>query len=245
MSQIYSKQELGQLLSGFNLNMPLSGLEAKLHRSVISIASKIERLAKSNPRKWSLKKVAEYKKQANETYKERFKKRLSAYLKENPSATASDVRKAGFGWDLGLGYDNRINDARRDAGIDIKMIYAERRKILEERSKTLKEEYKKKLINFLNSNPKASIYDIMDAGLGPALHLGYRSRLDDARKDAGILTEGYVYAAEASRILGVSRERVSQLFKNHEIDGYRLGRRVLISLDSIPHKGYLGRYSRK
>ncbi len=226
MSQIYSKQELGQLLSGFKLSTHISQLEAELHRSAIGIASKMERLSKSNPRKWNPKKVAEYKKQVDETCKGYFKKRLSEYVTGNPVATTSDVRKAGFGWDLSLGYGNRLNDAKREVGIDIERIYSERRR-------TLKERHKDEIISFLNDNRTATAYDIKEAGLGHALDYGYNRRLNDARRDAGILRVGYVSAAETSRMLGLSRERVSQFFYANRLEGYTVGRHVFISLDSI------------
>ncbi len=47
------------------------------------------------------------------------KQRVLSYLKEHPEATKEDAIGAGYGSDLQIAYRGRINDARRDAGVEL------------------------------------------------------------------------------------------------------------------------------
>jgi hypothetical protein len=63
------------------------------------------------------------RKDRTEMQKNKERKALLKYLKENPCASKRDVEKDGYKYVLDNVYNRRINDAKREAGIDEKFIY--------------------------------------------------------------------------------------------------------------------------
>lgn len=225
----YSQKELELLLLQFNQEMPLSRLEIKLGRSAYGIIQKIQSLSGQDPDTWNPSKVREYKKQwyhviGKEYHRQRiayYKQRLRTYLGEHPDAIVRDLKVAGLMWDLYFGYEGSLDDARRDAGIDKKSAVAKR---------------KEKIITYLKEHPNATTRDLKETELRNAFYSVYRYRIDEARRDAGIITDGYVSGAEAARMLGITRQFVSDLFKRHKLDGYKVGWSLFISLTSVEHR---------
>lgn len=242
-SRLYSQQDIGKLLSEFNLGTPISEIEVKLNRTAVGIVKKIIKLSKVDPHVWNQNMVERYKRdllrQHNEEYRGYYRQRVLEHLIKHPTATVADVRKAGLSWHLRLGYGNRLNDARKDANIDVKLLYAERLKKVEERHNEIEKRRKEKVITFFKKHPKTTKPYIIKAGLGRDFNFAYNGAINRARKDAGILTDEYVSAAETARQLDVSKERVSQLFEGKKLNGYRLGRLVYISLESIESRKQL------
>ena len=227
----YTTQELQQLLIELNLGVPISEVQQKNGRPIAGIADKLERLSLQAPAIWNPEKIKEYlkghrKKKSKESWhryrekrKDRSKRIILNYLTQHPTATVGDLRSASLGLDLSIGYHDRINDARREAGL-------KQRKY----TKLSKKERKQRLLGYLRENTEASCNDIVEAGLRTDFKAIYNFNLTDARRDAGIIKPGYVLAAEAARLWGVSRQYVSKMYKQCKIDGYKVGINLFIAL---------------
>ena len=115
------------------------------------------------------------------------KKRLLAYLREQPGTTYSDIRyrlKGSIHVDFAAAYAKHgvtINNARRDAGI--LRVYA---KIGREKRKQKIEGDRKRVRDFLAENPDADMNDIRDVGLAYRLKRGYNNRINLARRELGL-----------------------------------------------------------
>ena len=232
---VYSEQEIRILLSEVNSGTPPSELERILKRPATGISIKITKLSQADPITWPPERIKDYTEQSRDYYR----RQVAEYLKEHPNATRREIRKAGLGWELAFGYHNNINNARRDAGIDMASIIENRRRKLVhyweknlEKRKLIIEKQRIELIQYLEKNPFATKKDILNAGFGRVL-LKSTGGLQGAKKDANIIKEGYISAAEAARILEITRERSSQLFEKGQLEGYRLGRFIYISLESV------------
>jgi len=105
------------------------------------------------------------------------KAKLLEYLRENPRATKRDVAKAGYESTLLKFYRGRINEAKTEAGVPV-----ERKKL----SPSEWEEKKRKLLEFLRENPKATQKDVIRAGHGSAFWKFYGGRMNEARMEIGI-----------------------------------------------------------
>lgn len=104
------------------------------------------------------------------------KERVTSYLYRHPQATAQDLKNAGLGFDLGIAYNGRINDARKDVGIKPKNI----KKVIP------KETSRKRILDYLQKHPEAESRDILKAELWPHLMRAFCGRLSDARETADI-----------------------------------------------------------
>ncbi len=151
--------------------------------------------------------------------KEQRRVKILSYLTKHPDSTFRDLSEDGLAYDLRVVYNKRICDAKMDAGIHGNAVTLEQRR--------------HKVLAYLQEHPTATFSDFREAGLSYDLLLAYEGKINTARKAAGLLDDGSISAADAARILGVSRERVSQLFENGKLSGHRLGRKVFVTSSSI------------
>jgi hypothetical protein len=188
--------------------------------------------------------INDARKDAGVPFKKRFSRkerraRLVLYLRKHPEAGFSQVRRDGFSADLGTAYKNKLAAARIDAGLraDEPQYRLAKRK----RDKT----ERRKFVAWLKQNPSAGHRSIRTAGLFHLLRWHFGGSLKEARKAAGIQSAfpGYVHVAEAARALGLSRERGSQLFRIGRLKGFREGKWVYISKESLREESFLRRQS--
>jgi len=231
MPRIYTPQELELLLSEVDLGTPLSELEVKLvGRSATSIVIKLKKLSEQDSTIWQRHKVTNYINEhmagVVQKYRENWRQEIRDYLTNHPKATGGDLRKAGLHGKLRSAYDCNLTNARRDAGLHIPD--------KEERG----EESRNRVLSYLKEHPNARYTDLEEVGLLTDFNFVYKGKgnIMSARRDAGIVPTDYISAAEAARELDVSRERVSQLFEKGQLDGYKLGRSVYISLSSVENR---------
>ncbi|MCK4634279.1 MAG: hypothetical protein KAT37_00215 [Candidatus Aenigmarchaeota archaeon] len=112
-------------------------------------------------------------------------KDLHQYFIDNPRATKEDIKEAGHDRTLDKFYNYNITKAKKDAGVPDEYI---------RRAKYSKKELKrmqKGLYQYLIDNPEATINDIEKAGHYPALDKFYGTKINEAKKDAG-LPEKYI-----------------------------------------------------
>ena len=93
-----------------------------------------------------------------------------------------------------------------------------------------REYYRGRIVNYLIDNPEAMAKDLIANGHGWDLGIAYNGRINDAKRDAGIIPKGYISAAEAARQLNTSRSRISSLFNTGKLNGCRIGKSVFICL---------------
>jgi len=236
MSRIYTKytsKELEKLKLGVDSGLPISSLEGLLEdRGASGIAKKLQTLSTQDPNTWNpekiIKVVAEYKSELwisprNDPERvEESKKRVLDYLREHPDAKVLDLENAGLSYDLSVGYDNKLNDARSYLG-------------LEERARgqqLSKKQRKQRILSYLREHPNATTPEIERAGYKTELYV-VPENIDSLRVEAGIIPEGHISAAEAARKLGKSREGISFLFRDGKLGGLKVGRRMYISETSV------------
>ena len=234
MSRRYTPRDVELLSKGFREQRLLLDLEVLLDRPLGGIVQMMEKLALQNPANWAEETLNNYRRDysaiRNIRYRPLYRNRILTYLKDHPDTTANGLRAAGLGLDFSYGYDGKINNARRDAGIDIGDI---------RRKKKLSriESSKKRIIECLLKHPSADIQYLRSHGLIKDFCRVYTGNLTDARRDAGILPEGYVSAKEAVQILGYTKQGIFYLFDTGKIEGMKLGRgkhrRLFLSRESI------------
>lgn len=154
--------------------------------------------------------------------KEQRRVKILSYLTKHPDSTLGDLSGDGLGYDLRVVYNRNMSDAKMDAGIHVNAV-------------TLKQR-RHKVLAYLQEHPTATSSDFREAGLSNDLFLAYENKVNTARKAAGLLDEGSISAADAARILDVSRERVSQLFEEGKLSGHRLGRKVFVTSSSVKER---------
>jgi len=235
MYRIYTVEELAQLLFEVNAGTPIEEIEVKLDRSAGGIALKLENLSKRDPNTWNSEKTRPYIVQhSSEVWNlpqkdpdrvQQSRQRVLGYLRDNPDANRSDLAKAGLSYDLSVGYNRRINDARRDLGL-------EERVAGQQQTKGMK---RQRILSYLREHPDAMVYDIKQDGHKWALE-ALKQNIDDLRREAGVVPKDYISAAKVAKELHISRTRVSQLFEKGQLDGYKSGRRLFISLPSVENR---------
>ncbi|PWT88228.1 MAG: hypothetical protein C5B54_10950 [Acidobacteria bacterium] len=94
-------------------------------------------------------------------------------MRTHPNATAEKLRDAGFGSDLFLLYRNRMRDVRSDAGVRSK-------------AEMIKEKITAAIRNGSTLTPRQ---------VSRMQHYGWTA--DSLRKEAGLIKNGYVSAAES------------------------------------------------
>lgn len=223
----YTPQELSQLLFEVNSDAPLEKIAAKLNRSELGIPRKLQQLSESYPDTWDPEKVHRYiaklnsKKwrspKKNPEKVERSKQKILNYLREHPDDTTVNIERAGLDFDLFIGYNNRLNVARRELG-------------LKERPKRISEsQRRRRLLAYMKKHPNATRDDIYNAGYSQDINILHRS-IYALRRDAGLVNDEYVSTEEAARALGIERKAVLYLFWKDRLDGIRLGRNIYIRL---------------
>ncbi len=107
-------------------------------------------------------------------------KGLHQYLIDNPKVTKEDIKKTDHIRALNKFYDNRINKAKKDAGVPEK--YIRRTKYSKEEWKEMDEE----LIEWLKESPDATLEDIKNIGYETVLIKLHHHSINEAKKKAGI-----------------------------------------------------------
>ena len=102
------------------------------------------------------------------------RERLHAYIKKHPKTPKRRIQYKGFHGDINTLYDGRINAARSGAGDEQQYVHRSA------------EEHKQNVKDYLLKHPKATIMRLIEAGLESSLVLGYKNRINDARRDAGL-----------------------------------------------------------
>ncbi len=226
------------MLSGVGSGKSSEEIRAELKtlgydRSEQGIVGKLLKLSRQNPDNWDPEKVGASLRKFNSrmwrrpgTQKhrvERSRRRVLDYLRGHPDYSADDLRGAGLGYDLFVGYGNRTNSARRELGLEERLAGFRPAPIGRRQQNVMA---------YLKAHPDVTRRDLASAGLNRDLRIAYGG-INAARIAAGILPEGYISGAEASRTLGLSKERVSQLYDNHRFDGHRLGKRLFVSAADV------------
>jgi len=235
MPRKFMLHELEVMLSGVNSGTPMSELESILKgRKAVAIVRKLNLLSEEDPIMWDPEKIRPYVKhvrselwrspQNDPNRVEQSKQRILDYLRENTDANAPDLDNAGLAYDLSVGYAGRINEARNEAGLGE---FAPGENI-----KPSKKQRKQRILSYLREHPEASFPDLVKAGYGHHL-TAIGNGIDNLRRDADIVPNGYISGAEAADKLESSRQWVSKLFKQGKIDGIKVGKRLYVSETSV------------
>jgi excisionase family DNA binding protein len=234
MLAYYTPEDLEILLEGVNLGTDISELVESLGRTESGIVQKLDKLSKTDPAIWDPEKVKPYVGHDNrEKWKSvrnnpqtiaRSQKRVLDYLRKHPDAMTPDLREAGLDPDLQLGYRHRINDARRELGLEERMGGG--------RLRLTREQRKEKILSYLRLNPDAGRKDAESAGHSYDFN-EVRESIHSLRKEAGVVPEDYLLGAEAAGRLGLSKEGVSVLFRHGTLEGIRVGTNFYISRESV------------
>lgn len=237
MFRSYAPAELEQLLFEINAGTSAEEILIKLDRSASSLVSKLKKLYESDPTRWDTEKVHEYVSKFNsEVWRlprkqpdrvKQSRQRVLAYLREHPNADAQDFENDGLVYDLSIAYDsNRINAARRDLDLEEKHVGKQ--------PSLSKEQRRQRLLDYLKEHPNVTMGNINNTHRGD-VSIVYGG-IDAARRDAEIIPVDYISAAQSGRELGITRERISQLFEKGQLDGCRVGRRLYISLVDVENR---------
>lgn len=142
------------------------------------------------------------------------RKELLSFLQKNPKTTLDSLHKKSpkLYEALRFFYRGRINTARQDAGLDVdgKVNWAKR---------------KEKLLEFLRRNPLCTIRDIRKVGLGSTAQVLYGHRLNEAKKDAGIIVSS-IKSARKERRLQPKLKRIVEFLKKNPNAQLRHLRRI-------------------
>lgn len=230
----YTPQDLAILLEGVNSGTPISVLEQKLGRTSRGLELKLGNLLSQDEDAWDREKInllfrdihsrRWLASREDAALVERSRQQIDDYLLEHPDAATRDLQEAGLLYALFVSYGGLINEARNQLGL------AELgpRELL----KPTNEQRRQGLISYLRINRDASSEDLRRDGYSRDI-LAIEDTLESLRREAGIVPEGYIRAAEASRKLGKSREGISFLFRTGKLEGIRVGRDMYISQTSI------------
>ena len=234
MSTKYTPQDLEILLEGVNSGTPISVLEQKLGRTSRGLELKLGNLLSQDEDTWDREKInllfryihsrSWLASREDVALVERSRQKIDDYLLEHPDAATRDLQEAGLRYALFVGYGGLINEARNQLGL------AELgpRELL----KPTNEQRRQGLINYLRVNRDASSEDLRRDGYSRDI-LAIEDTLESLRKEVGIIPEGYIPAAEASRKLGKTRGGISFLFRTGKLEGIRFAKRLYISETSI------------
>jgi hypothetical protein len=234
MGKRYTQQELDILLEEVNLGTDISELEKKLERPGMGIAQKMYLLSKEDPDTWDLEKIEPYvagwsrerwkTTQSDQPKVKRNQQRVLDYLKERPDADFHDLNAAGLKYALWVGYRNRINDARNHLGTMEMAPGGRLQSSIEQR--------RGKIVDYLREHPNALHMDVRRAGHGYDFNIVGGS-IHDLRREAGIVPEGYILGADASRRLGMTKEGASYLFRKGTLEGIKVGANIYVSEASV------------
>ena len=95
-----------------------------------------------------------------------------------------------------------------------------------------KEERKKRILRYLKRHRNATYKDLEKTGLGYSLRVAF-SGIDDARRDVGIIQDGYISAAKGAGVLGVTIERMRQLAEKDRLDSIMIAGRRYVSSEGV------------
>ena len=158
--------------------------------------------------------------------KQERKIRILSYLRKHPEATITQIKRDGVYQDLTTGYKNLLGRARIDAGLRPD---EPKRRRQEQRADP---RHKQSLLTWLQKHPFATHRDLIDANLHEPLEFHFAGGLSRAKRAAKIFPD-HVLGAEAARKLHVSRERAYQLFRTGILKGFRSGRFIYVTKDSV------------
>ncbi len=241
----YSEQELELLLGVVKSGAPLFGIEARLNvlnrpgqamRTELGVAEKLAALVKRHPETWDGPNVEDYllsvkrlrwSSISNPYRVQDAYEKVVAYLRnENPNATAVELTAAGLSYEVSLAFgQNMVNAAKRAAGLEERAFGQQAHTADFDRQRVR---------DYLENHPEATSGELTEAGLGNALKV-YLGGIDDARRDAGILPQGYISAADAARELRL-KCGVSDLVARRKLEALRVGNRVYVSVESVERR---------
>lgn len=163
------------------------------------------------------------------------KARLLQYLKTHPEATVSQITRDGYYQDLYTGYKGLLSEARIDAGLRADEPVARRKERVADPRK------RQALLTWLRRNPTATLEAVRIAGFGSQLRYFFSGLISNARKAAGVTGThpGYVSAAKAGRMLGLTRESARTLFYAGALQGFRQGRFIYVTKTSVAQRKLL------
>ena len=102
-----------------------------------------------------------------------------------------------------------------------------------QRNKSATEERKQKIVRYLKRHRNATWGNVERDGLIYDLRVAYQGKINDARRDAGLIPDGYITRLEAAEILGVRGVYVTQLAREGMLNGYRVVRNLYVSLEDV------------
>jgi hypothetical protein len=231
----YNSQELEIMSSGVELGIPLSELEKRLEdRSSRVIGNDLQKLSEEDPNNWNPEQIRRmiadsnsklWRAPQNDPDKvQQSRQRILNYLRENYDADREDIYHAGLNYDFSVGYQGRINDARKDLGFEERASGGQQQ--------LTKEQRRQRIVSFLRNNPNTQATDNPYNGFQHDRSVVDGS-IEDLRREAGILPNGFISAAEVSNRLHTNKQQVTNLFKRGDLDGFRLGRHIYISEISV------------
>ena len=236
MPRKYTPQELTQLLRCVTLGETLEQITNNFGRSLKGIGQKLHQLSRDYPETWEPLVVAPYiaernsnswkASQNNPDRVREAREQVLAYLREHPKATSCDLRNDGLGSVFLLGYNNRINAVRRDAGIPERKVHGPPPLSLTFRTQLL--------IGYLKQHPDTTARSKSYPNFAKDISLF--GGIDDARRAAGIVTSDYISAKEAAQKLGVTRADVSDLAKRGRLESLKVGSGLYITSASVEQR---------
>ncbi len=233
MDGTYSPQDLRRLFRGVRAGKSLLDLAVALGRSEIGVGAHLEKLSRQSLYWQSvgagrvLKEYGSLKWRRPRDSSEKVEKsreEVSKYLREHPSATVKDLEEAGLSYHLSVGYDNRLNDARREVGIEES---PKGKQPLKSRR-----EYREDALDFIRDNPDAIFEDVKNVGYYSDLWCEGES-ITQLRIDAGVIPEDSIKAVEAAQILGVSKTTITNRIKAGKLSGFKRGVNLYLSRSEV------------